>query len=79
MVSIKILGVGCPKCRNLEVKVKEIIEKNNIQAEVEKIDDIVKIMHYGIMMTPGFVVNEKVKSSGIIPKDEQILSWLKEN
>ncbi|HZW39470.1 MAG TPA: thioredoxin family protein [Ignavibacteriaceae bacterium] len=79
MISVKILGVGCPKCRNLEAKVKELLVKNNIEAEVTKVDDIAKIMGYGIMMTPGLVINEKVKSSGIIPKEEQILNWLKEN
>ncbi|MGE5435624.1 MAG: thioredoxin family protein [Syntrophothermus sp.] len=79
MVSVKILGVGCPKCRNLEAKVRELLVNNNIEAEVTKVDDIVKIMGYGIMMTPGLVVNEKVKSSGIIPPDEQILNWLEEN
>jgi hypothetical protein len=37
------------------------------------------MMNYGIMMTPGLVINEQVKSFGIIPKDDQILKWLKEN
>jgi hypothetical protein len=44
---------------------------------VEKVTDLNKIMDYGIMMTPALVVDEKVKSYGIIPKDDQILEWLK--
>jgi len=76
---IKILGTGCKKCLTLESKVKELIQQNNIDATVEKVTDLNKIMSYGIMMTPGLVVNEKVVSAGIIPKDELLLSWIKEN
>lgn len=79
MVTVKVLGPGCKKCQTLEMKVKEIVSKNNIDAVVEKITDIQEMMNYGIMMTPGLVVNERVKSFGIIPKDDQILNWLKEN
>ena len=78
MLSVKILGPGCSKCRTLEARVRDIVTKNNIQAEVTKIEDITDMMSYGIMMTPALVVNEKVKSYGIIPKEEQILTWLKE-
>jgi len=78
MLSVKILGPGCSKCRTLERKVRELIEKNNIHAEVLKIEEITEMMNYGIMMIPALVVNEKVKSYGIIPKEEQILTWLKE-
>ncbi|MGE5430116.1 MAG: thioredoxin family protein [Syntrophomonadaceae bacterium] len=76
---VKVLGTGCARCKNLEASVKEIIVKNNIDAEVIKVTDIPEIMKYGILMTPGLVVNEKVVSSGIIPKDEQILQWLKQS
>ena len=74
---VKILGTGCKKCNTLELKVKELIQLNNIDASVEKVSDIQEIIKYGIMMTPGLVVNEQVKSSGVIPKDDQILTWLK--
>jgi len=78
MISIKILGPGCSKCRTLESKVKNLVTAHSIQAEVTKVEDIQEMMSYGIMMTPALVVNEKVKSYGIIPKDEQIITWLKE-
>ena len=78
-MKIKILGAGCKKCLTLESKVRELVQRNNIVAEVEKVTDLNTIMNYGIMMTPGLVINEQVKSFGIIPKDDQILSWLKEN
>ena len=74
---VKILGSGCKKCQNLEAKVREVVQQNNINAEVEKVTDLTAIMSYGIMMTPGLVIDEKVKSYGTIPKDDQILSWLR--
>lgn len=77
MITIKILGTGCKKCQTLEQKVKDIVAQNSIDATVDKVTDINDMMNYGIMMTPGLVVNEKVVSTGIIPKDEQILNWLK--
>jgi len=76
---IKILGMGCAKCNKLEEKVKEIALKNNIEATFQKVTDIQEIMKYKIMMTPGLVINEQVMSSGVIPKDDLILQWLKEN
>jgi len=79
MVSVKILGTGCKKCQTLEAKVRELVSSNSIDAEVEKVTDLQKIVGYGIMMTPGLVINERVKSYGIIPKDEQIINWLKGN
>ena len=78
MISVKILGSGCKKCQTLETKVKDIVSKNNIEAVVEKVTDIQEIVRYGIMMTPGLIINEKIKSYGIVPKDEQILAWLNE-
>lgn len=79
MISVKILGTGCKKCQNLENKVRELVASNNIDATVGKVTDIQEMVNYGIMMTPGLIINEKVKSFGIIPKDDQIINWLKEN
>ncbi|MBK7228259.1 MAG: thioredoxin family protein [Ignavibacteriales bacterium] len=78
MISVKVLGTGCKKCQNLENKVRELVASNNIDATVEKVTDIQEMVNYGIMMTPGLIINEKVKSFGIIPKDDQLISWLKE-
>jgi small redox-active disulfide protein 2 len=75
---IKILGTGCSKCVHLENKVKEIVKQNSISADITKVTDIQDIMKYGILMTPGLVINEKVVSSGSIPKDSQILQWIEE-
>jgi len=75
---IKVLGTGCSKCLTLESKVREVIKQNSIEAEVEKVTQINDIMRYGIMMTPGLVINEKVVSFGKIPQENQILEWIKE-
>lgn len=79
MISVKVLGPGCKKCQTLEMKIRNLVAANNINATVEKVSDINEMMNYNIMMTPGLVINEQVKSFGIIPKDDQILKWLKEN
>ena len=75
---IKILGVGCSRCKNLEKQVINVLSKNDIAADVEKVTDVKDMMQYGILSTPGLVINEKLKSSGLTLKDEQILNWIKE-
>ncbi len=79
MISVKVLGTGCKKCQTLEAKVRDLVATNQIDATVEKVTDIQEMVRYGIMMTPGLIINEKVKSFGIIPKDDQLISWLKED
>lgn len=78
-MNIKILGTGCAKCQALEKKVRNIVEAQGINAEISKVTDLKQIMSYGVMMTPGLVINEKVVSFGSIPPESQILTWLKEN
>ena len=78
MVTVKILGSGCSKCKTLNAKVAELVAKYQLPAEVIKVEDIMEIMKYGILSTPGLVINEKVKSVGSVPKDEQILAWINE-
>ena len=75
---IKILGVGCNRCRKLEQQVKDIVIEKNIETTFEKVTNIDDMMKYGIMTTPGLVINDKLKSSGILPKNEQILNWIEE-
>lgn len=78
-MTVKILGTGCAKCKKLEEMVKNVMKENNISGDVEKVTQIEEIMKFGIMMTPGLVIDGKVVSSGNLPKEEQILSWLKGN
>lgn len=76
MITIKILGSGCKKCQSLETKIRELISSKNINAEVQKVTDINEMLNYGIMMTPGLIINEEVKSVGVIPKDDQLIKWI---
>ena len=73
---IKILGTGCPKCKSLDKMTRKAIEEMNIEAEVEKVEDIVKIMEYGIVATPGLVINGEVKLSGRLPSEKELKSLL---
>lgn len=77
-MQVKILGTGCANCANLERKVVNLLSEHGIHAEVVKVTELADIMAYGILRTPGLVIDEVVKSAGGIPKDEQILAWLQE-
>lgn len=77
MRKVQILGSGCAKCLSLEKKVRAIVEEHALPVEVEKVTDIAEMMKYGILMTPALVIDGKVQCVGFIPKDEQILAWLK--
>lgn len=77
MTNIKVLGPGCPNCAKLEKLCQEVVAENNIQAEVEKITDINRFADYGLLMTPGLVVNEKLVSSGKIPGKAEIMNWIR--
>lgn len=74
--TIKILGTGCPKCQTLTALVKEVVEENNIQATVEKVEDIEKIMEFNIMITPAMVVDDTVAIKGRIPSKAEVLALL---
>jgi small redox-active disulfide protein 2 len=76
-VEIKVLGPGCPKCHQTEKIVRETVAASGIQADIEKVSDIIKIAGYGVFGTPAVVVDGQVKSVGKIPKKEDILSWIK--
>ncbi|MFH1288450.1 MAG: thioredoxin family protein, partial [bacterium] len=70
-MKIEILGVGCPKCKQLTANVEAAVKELNIQAEIGKVTDIDKITEYGVMMTPALTVDGTVVSSGkVISKDE---------
>lgn len=69
---ITVLGTGCPKCKHLEKMVADFTAENGIDAEINKETDIVKIMGYGIMSTPGLVVDGKVVMSGRLPSKEEL-------
>jgi small redox-active disulfide protein 2 len=63
-MEIKVLGPGCANCKKLVQNVKEAVNELGIEADVQKVEDIAEIMSYGVMSTPGLVVDGVVKSSG---------------
>jgi small redox-active disulfide protein 2 len=75
-MEIKVLGTGCPKCKSLEKMAQEAVEEMEIKATITKVDDIMKIMAYGILSTPGLVVDEKVVLSGRLPSKNEIKKLL---
>ncbi len=75
---IKILGTGCANCRKLEKETINALAELGVDADVEKVTELNKIMEHDIMMTPGLVVNEKVKVFGRVPRKEEIKKWIKE-
>ena len=77
-MEIRVLGPGCPKCGEVEKRVKNILAELSIAADVEKITDIKTMMSYGILGTPGLVINGKVKCAGRIPRPEEIKAWIQE-
>ncbi len=64
MKLIQILGTGCPKCKMLAANVEAAVKASGIEAKVEKVEKIVDIMKFGVMMTPALVVDGQVKSVG---------------
>ena len=78
-MKIEVLGTGCPKCLKLEEMVKSIVNKLGLDAEVSHVYDINKILDYGVVMTPALVIDGKVRVSGKLPSESEMIDILKEN
>lgn len=76
MLTIKILGPGCPNCQKLAYLAERAITHLGIEAQIEKVTDYAKIMEYNVLSTPGLVVNEKLVSAGRIPSEAEITTFL---
>lgn len=76
MMNIKILGTGCPKCKELEKITRQAVEELSLRAEISKVEDIMDIMKYNIIRTPGLVLDEKVVLSGRIPTVNEVKNLL---
>lgn len=71
-MDIKVLGMGCVNCNNLEMAVFNVVAELGIDANIEKVDDLAKIMSYGVMSPPGLVINGKAKASGRVPSKAEL-------
>lgn len=79
MKRIKVLGTGCPKCKKLLENAETACKGLNLETELEKVDDINRIIEYGVMMTPALVVDGEVKSVGKVLSEEEIARILSDN
>lgn len=75
-MDIKILGTGCPKCNALEAAARAVVEEKKLDATVSKVDDIMDIMSYGVMITPALVVDGKVVVKGRVPSSEELTAMI---
>jgi small redox-active disulfide protein 2 len=73
---IKVLGTGCPKCKSMTSVVQSVIEENNIDATIEKVEDIMEIMTFSVMTTPALVIDNEITIKGRVPSKEEVLALL---
>ena len=76
MKTIKVLGTGCANCRNTARLIEEVAAEKGVAIELSKVEDLPEIMKYGVMSTPGVVVDGKVVHAGGVPDKVRIAGWL---
>ena len=76
MLSIKVLGSGCANCHKVEELAKQAVAQLAVEAQVEMVTDVKEIMRYGVMNTPGIVINEKVVSKARVPALSQVVTMI---
>jgi small redox-active disulfide protein 2 len=77
MTEIKVLGPGCPKCKTTYSNVLEALKQTNIEANVEKIEDIEEMMKYNVLTTPVLMIDEQIKIKGRVAQVSEIVELLK--
>ncbi|MFC1874324.1 thioredoxin family protein [Chloroflexota bacterium] len=75
-MKIKVLGPGCARCHQLEQTTREVVKELCIDAEIEDVKDVKKIMEYPILTTPGLVINEKLVCSGRVPSKSEVTTLI---
>ncbi len=76
MLKIQVVGSGCPNCQKLEALCREVISKNALDAEIEKVTDFNRFAALGVFMTPGLIINGKLLSMGRIPVKSTLEHWI---
>ncbi len=76
-MKIEILGMGCQKCKALDLAAKQAVQELGLEADFDKVEDIKKIMKYGVMITPALVIDGVVKASGKVLSKDDIKVMLK--
>ncbi|RDY61487.1 thioredoxin family protein [Flagellimonas nanhaiensis] len=75
--TIKILGTGCPKCKTMTKVVQEVVNENQIDATIEKVEDLMDIMKFNVMLTPALVIDDVIALKGRVPGKNEVLELLK--
>ena len=75
-MNIKVLGPGCARCRELEKSLREVVSELGIDATIEDVKDIKKIMEYPILTTPGLVIDDKLVCSGRAPSKAELTGFV---
>ena len=75
-MNIKILGTGCANCKNTIALIDQVAQAKGISVTLEKVEDLRQIMGYGVMSTPGVVIDGKVVHAGGVPSRDKIEKWL---
>ncbi len=78
MKNIKVLGPGCPKCKTTYQNALEAVKQSGVEAEVEKIEDIMKMMKYNVLTTPVLMIDEEIKVRGRVANVNEIKDLLTE-
>ena len=76
MLTIKVLGPGCPNCSQVEANAKQAALMLGTDAKFEKVTDRAEFRKYNLLATPGLVINEKLVSAGRIPSETEVMTWL---
>lgn len=76
-MEIKVLGPGCPKCKALLKAVTEVVGELGVEADVKKVEDINEIVNAGVMLTPGLIIDGKLKVTGKVPGKEDLKKYIK--
>ena len=76
MTLLKILGTGCPKCKSMTNVVQDVVSENNIDATIEKVEDIMEIITFNVMTTPALVIDDVITIKGRIPSKDEVLALL---
>lgn len=75
-MDIKVLGTGCVNCKNTIALIDQVAQAQGVAVQLEKVEDIRAIMGYGVMSTPGVVIDGKVVHAGGVPSRDKVEQWL---
>lgn len=75
-MKIEILGAGCSKCNKTKEVIEKVLKNDGVKAEVVKVEDLEKILNYGVMITPAVVIDGEVKLVGKVPNEKEIRKWI---